>query len=146
LDLPVSVAVLDSLKTAFFEAGARMNPTAGTDQDDSHDTEMAGVHVVPLKVLLTVWAVLLVLTLLTVAGTHVDLGSGNLWLAMIIATVKATLVALYFMHLRYDYPFHAVVLITALLFLLLFVGLVLVDTTSYQQALLPEQPPPGALP
>jgi cytochrome c oxidase subunit 4 len=118
-----------------------MNPTAATNQGDTHGTAMPGVHVVPVTVLLTVWAVLLVLTFLTVAGTRVDLGGGNLWLAMIIATAKATLVALYFMHLRYDYPFHAVVLITALLFLLLFVGLVLVDTTSYQQALLPETAP-----
>ena len=38
-------------------------------------------------------------------------------IAVGIATVKASLVALYFMHLRYDQPFYAIVLLTALLFL-----------------------------
>jgi len=89
-------------------------------------------HVVPFRVLLAVWLALMVLTVVTVAAVHVDLGNMNLYLAMAIATVKATLVALYFMHLRYDRPFHAIVFITALVFVLLFVSLVLTDTVQYQ--------------
>jgi len=92
-------------------------------------------HVVPLWVLLAVWAGLLVLTYLTVTATYVDFGKLNLWIAMIIATVKASLVALYFMHLRYDHPFYGLILIAALLFIVLFIGLVLVDTA----ALLPSE-------
>ena len=62
-------------------------------------------HVVPVRVLLGVWAILVVLTVATVAVTRVDFGPGtNLWIAMGIATVKASLVLLYFMHLRYDQP------------------------------------------
>jgi len=109
----------------------------------AHAGQPAGVHVVPLKVLVAVWAVLLVLTCLTVAATWIDLGGGNLWLAMVIATIKATLVALYFMHLRYDQPFYAVILLTALLFILLFVGLVLVDTGHYQHQLITWTEPAG---
>ncbi len=74
-------------------------------------------HAVPLRVLLAVFAVLLLMTLLTVASTWYDLGSWNLIIALGIATFKAALVVLFFMHLRYDYPFYAIVLITALLFL-----------------------------
>jgi cytochrome c oxidase subunit 4 len=58
--------------------------------------------------------------------------AGNLWIALGIATLKATLVALYFMHLRYERPFNAVVLVCALLFVMLFCSLVLMDTRAYQ--------------
>jgi cytochrome c oxidase subunit 4 len=87
-------------------------------------------HVVPLWVLLGIWAILVLLTAATVAVTYVDLGTLNLWIAMIIATAKASLVALYFMHLRYDHPLYGVILITALLFMTLFIGLVLVDVAA----------------
>ncbi|MGO8689582.1 MAG: cytochrome C oxidase subunit IV family protein [Thermoguttaceae bacterium] len=88
-------------------------------------------HVVPPSVLLTVFAVLMVLTLATVAATWVNLGSWNLWIALGIATVKASLVALYFMHLRYDNPFYALIFVTALVFLGLFLVLTLMDTLQY---------------
>jgi cytochrome c oxidase subunit IV len=90
------------------------------------------VHVVPLRVLLTVFAVLLALTFLTVAATWLDFGGWALPIALGIATVKASLVALYFMHLRYDQPFYAVVLLAALLFLAIFLSLTLLDTFQYQ--------------
>jgi cytochrome c oxidase subunit 4 len=89
-------------------------------------------HIVPVKVLLGVWFALLVLTGLTVAAASMDLGSLNIWVAMTIATVKATLVGLYFMHLRYDRPFNAIVLVCSLMFVMLFVGLALMDTVQYQ--------------
>lgn len=122
-----------------------MNPTRSDPGAEpiAHSGPPAGVHIVPLKVLAAVWAILLVFTCLTVAATWIDLGGGNLWLAMVIATVKASLVALYFMHLRYDQPFYAVILLTALLFILLFVGLVLVDTSHYQHQLITSTGPPG---
>jgi len=89
-------------------------------------------HAVPLPVLAAVFAALLLLTLLTVAATWYDLGSWNLIIALGIATLKAALVVLFFMHLRYDNPFYAVVFITALLFVALFLGLTLLDTFQYQ--------------
>jgi len=102
----------------------------------------SGNHIVPLRVLIGVWAALMVLTVLTVGAVHVDLGNLNLWLAMSIATVKASLVALYFMHLRYDRPFNAVILVASLLFVMLFVSLALMDTAQYQYELIPG-PAPG---
>ncbi len=89
-------------------------------------------HVVPLRVLLAVFAVLLLLTFVTVAATWLDSGDWALVIALGIATVKASLVALYFMHLRYDQPFYAIVLLTALLFLSIFLSLTLLDTFQYQ--------------
>lgn len=98
-------------------------------------------HVVPGRVLLAVWGGLLVLTALTYAATWVDLGGGNLWLALGIATVKASLVALWFMHLRYDRPFLGVVFLAALLFVLLFAGIALIDTQAYRADLIPDYAP-----
>ncbi len=88
-------------------------------------------HIVPAPVLLGVFAALMVLTLATVAATWVDLGVWNLWIALVIATVKASLVALFFMHLRYDNPFYALIFVTALVFLGLFLSLTLLDTLQY---------------
>ena len=99
------------------------------------------MHVVPMRVLLAVWAALVVLTVVTVAATWVDLGSLNLWLAMAIATLKASLVLLYFMHMRYDAPFNAVIFVAALLFVMLFVSFALIDTAAYQPEMIPGYAP-----
>ncbi len=99
------------------------------------------VHIVPVRILLVAWSVLVVLTVATIAAVYVDLGRMNLWLAMVIATVKASLVALYFMHLRYDRPFNAVVFVSALIFVMLFVGVTLMDTVHYQVEIIPGQAP-----
>lgn len=98
-------------------------------------------HVVSPRILLTVLGTLLALTFVTVAITWYDLGPFNLVAALIIATIKATLVALYFMHLRWDRPFHAVVLVSALVLLMLFVGLALLDREQYQPDLIPGYAP-----
>jgi len=86
---------------------------------------------VPLRVLLTVFIVLLALTFTTVAATWSTFGSWALAIALGIATLKASLVALYFMHLAMT-TLDAVVLLTALLFLAIFLSLTLLDTFQYQ--------------
>jgi cytochrome c oxidase subunit 4 len=90
-------------------------------------------HHVPVWILVAVLIVLLVLTVVTVAATLVNLGSLNLWIALIIATIKATLVALFFMHLAYDKPFNAIVLVGTLCFVALFIGLALLDVFQYRE-------------
>ena len=105
------------------------------EHGDEHGHGLA--HVAPVKILLGTWGILMVLTVVTVLATKVDLGSSmNLVVAMVIATVKATLVAMYFMHLRYDRPFHTIMVIAGLLLALLFVGLAVLDTGEYKPDLL----------
>lgn len=104
-------------------------------QHDSSSAGHEGVgHVVPVKLLAAVLVVLLVLTWLTVAVSNPDYKLGNLsiYIALAIATIKGTLVGMYFMHLRYDRPFHAIVLCTALVFVALFIGLTIVDKHEYE--------------
>lgn len=88
-------------------------------------------HEVPWTKLLAVLLALLVLTWMTIAAYWVDLGALNIWIAMGIATVKASLVVLYFMHLRYDRPFNAIVFVGTLAFVALFIVLTLADTRAY---------------
>src|SRR3954447_25495522 len=109
-----------------------------TEQHDVHDeSEFNLAHPVPLRLLLIVFAGLMVLTFLTVAATWVNLGAANIWIALLIAVAKASLVALYFMHLRWDAPFNGIVLIAALFFVALFVGIAVLDAKEYQPNYLP---------
>ena len=57
--------------------------------------------IVPTKIYYRVALALLVLFILTVAVAYVDLGPLNIYIAVTIALIKATLVVLYFMHVRY---------------------------------------------
>jgi cytochrome c oxidase subunit 4 len=98
----------------------------------SDDPKHEGPHVVPGATLLGVFAALMALTYVTVAATNFDLGHLNLWIAMGIATVKASFVVLYFMHLRYDSPFNGFVFVVALAFVWLFLAFVMVDSVQYQ--------------
>jgi len=82
-----------------------------------------------------------VLTVVTVAVTYVDLGPLNLWMALLIATVKASLVAVFFMHLRYDRPISAIVFVTSLFLVMLFVGIALMDTEQYSPERIPGYAP-----
>ncbi len=100
-----------------------------------HDGHGHGIsHIADAKVLLGTFGALMVLTVLTVTATSIDLGPNlNLLIAMVIATFKAGLVCLFFMHLRYDKVLHTVAFLAALLFALLFVSFALMDSSSYQQ-------------
>ena len=53
---------------------------------------------------LAVYAALLLLTVVTVLASFVDLGLWNVVVALLIASVKASLVALFFMHLKGESP------------------------------------------
>ncbi|MEX2317047.1 MAG: cytochrome C oxidase subunit IV family protein [Pirellulales bacterium] len=61
-------------------------------------------HVVPKVTYYTVAAILGVLLVITAAAARVDLGGWNVPVALAIATAKAALIVLYFMHVRYGSP------------------------------------------
>jgi cytochrome c oxidase subunit 4 len=63
-----------------------------------------------------IWVILLGFTLLTVVTGRMDLGSANLPIAIAIATVKATLVVLFFMHLSESHGANRLVFVVSLLF------------------------------
>ena len=81
------------------------------------------------KVYATVLAALLVLTVITVTAAGIDFGPYNTVIALVIATMKASLVAMFFMHLRHD-RFNAVVFLGGVLFLAVFLIFTLFDIDS----------------
>ena len=102
-----------------------------TNSSSTHDAAHSSLgHVVPLWLLAAVFGSLLVLTGLTVTVSYVDLGNLNLYLALAIAAVKASLVVLFFMHLFWDRPFNAMIFIGCLLFVSLFIGIALTDSRA----------------
>ena len=63
---------------------------------------MSDHHEVPACLFHKVFFALIILTVITVLVAQVDLGYMTLVVAMLIASVKAGLVALYFMHLKFE--------------------------------------------
>lgn len=73
------------------------------NDNDRHAGHELG-HIVPFKIYLSVLIALLLLTIITVAVSRFDFGVLNIVVAMIVASIKALLVALFFMHLKYENP------------------------------------------
>ena len=86
----------------------------------------------PYSTLFATGLALLFLTVITVAARYIDLGEANIYLAIGIAVVKATLVSLFFMHLRWDRPFNLMVLVGSMLFVVLMMVFCMMDVGQYQ--------------
>ena len=85
-------------------------------------------HIVSVKVYVTVFLALCVLTVLTVAAAGFDFGGPlNLLVALGIAITKATLVVLYFMHARYAGGLTGIVIAASAAFFFILVFLTLSD-------------------
>ena len=59
-------------------------------------------HVVPTRIYYTIFAFLILSTYVTVQAAFFDLGELNTVTALVIAVFKATLVVLFFMHVKYS--------------------------------------------
>ena len=75
---------------------------------------------------------LLILTGITVGASYINFGSNsaNIAIALTIASVKAILVALFFMHLKWDKPVNAIIAVTGFLFLGIFITFDLIDINN----------------
>jgi cytochrome c oxidase subunit 4 len=98
-------------------------------------------HLVPYSTLFATGFALLVLTVVTVAARYIDLGEANIYLAIGIAVVKATLVSLFFMHLRWDRPFNLMVLVGSMLFVVLMMVFCMMDVGQYMSSQIPGNAP-----
>jgi cytochrome c oxidase subunit 4 len=97
-----------------------------------HDDHGVG-HIAPTKALVGTGVALLILTAVTVwSARSLDLGEANIYIALFIATLKASLVMLFFMHLWWDRPFNAIVCVGSIAFVALFLALAMTDTAEYQ--------------
>ena len=87
-------------------------------------------HVTSIGTYLLIFLALMVGTALTVAVAFVELGRFNDLVALSIAVAKATLVILFFMHVRYSSRMTKLTIVASLLWLLILFGLTLSDYLS----------------
>ena len=85
------------------------------------------MHVVPVRIYAMVFVALLALTAITTAAAFVDLGPLSNVVAMGIASLKATLVILFFMHVRYSTKLTSLVVVAGLFWLAILFALTLAD-------------------
>jgi cytochrome c oxidase subunit 4 len=84
-------------------------------------------HVVSLKVYISIFLTLLVMTALTIQVAFLDLGPLNIYVAMSIAVFKALLVVLFFMHLRYSSSLTKLFVVSGMLWLGILIALTISD-------------------
>jgi cytochrome c oxidase subunit 4 len=93
-----------------------------------------GHKIVPLKNYVYVLAILVALTALTVGVarpvTGMDFGFLNTFIALLIATIKASLVLAIFMQLKYDSKLYLVITLTGLFFVILLFAFTCLDIYS----------------
>lgn len=85
-----------------------------------HSSSSSTVYVV-------VWATLILLTGITVGVSYINLRNSAILMAVMIATLKAILVLLYFMHLRHAQPVLAKMILAGVIIYGVFFGLTMVD-------------------
>lgn len=95
-----------------------------------HQEQHQEHHILSTEVCKKVWILLLVLTVVTVASAQIDLGMFNFPLAMLIATVKALAVVLYFMGLKSDSNENRVIFFSSLIFVAIFIVLTFSDVLT----------------
>ncbi len=111
-----------------------------SNTDSSHHDDQIG-HIVPIKFLVFICCILLFFTAVTVWVSRYDFAAINIAemgiiMALAVATVKATIVGLYFMHLRWDRAFVGFIFVGSILFVVLFIGIALTDTMEYQPSII----------
>jgi cytochrome c oxidase subunit 4 len=84
-------------------------------------------HIVSRKVYFGIFGALIALTFTTVLVARYDFGRLNAIVAMTIAVIKATLVVLYFMHVRYSSRLTQVIVVSGFLWLFIMIAFTLSD-------------------
>jgi cytochrome c oxidase subunit IV len=93
-----------------------------------HDDGAVHAHISSVPFYVAVFLGLLFLTGMTVGQSYVDLGKLNLIVVIAIATMKASLVVTFFMHLKWDNRFNALIFISTIFFIGVFFAYTLNDT------------------
>lgn len=89
---------------------------------------MVHVHVHPTIFYVKIFIALVTLTLITVGLSRIHLGDYNFLIAVVVATIKASLVAMFFMHLKDDNRFNVLLFVGSLIFMGVFFVYTMNDT------------------
>ena len=104
---------------------------SASEHTSENASEHMSEHISSLGSCLAIWLALLAGTTLTVAAAFIDLGPFNTIVALTIATIKATLVVLFFMHVKYTHEkLTGLVIVSAIFFLFILLALSMADYTT----------------
>jgi len=84
-------------------------------------------HILSIKTAGIILGLLLLLTAITVGVSRINLGFLNVAVAMTLATTKAMLVILFFMHMKYESRFMQAIVFMCFLILAIFIGFTFFD-------------------
>ncbi|MEZ6138185.1 MAG: cytochrome C oxidase subunit IV family protein [Pirellulaceae bacterium] len=112
-----------------------MTDHAAHAEGDHADGHHGFSHPMPVWQLLAVFFALIILTGLTVYQSTLEFGNMELILSLFIATIKASLVILFFMHMIHDKPLNAIIFLGSFVFVALFLGFTLMDSSAYRDSL-----------
>jgi cytochrome c oxidase subunit 4 len=90
--------------------------------------------------------VLLVLTVITVGVAQVDFGAANIVVAMLVASVKASLVLAFFMHLKYENKVIWMYAFIPLLLIAIMMAGIFIDTPFRDHSQMKQESTPVKLP
>jgi cytochrome c oxidase subunit 4 len=110
---------------------AQSNHAAPAHAHHGADDGAVHVHIASSQFYWGIFAALIVLTIATVRVSYYDFGPANIIIAILIATMKASLVAAFFMHLRHDKLFNTIAFLSSFLFLAIFI-LLTYDDMGYR--------------
>ncbi len=88
---------------------------------------MSSQHIVPIRTYIVIFGLLMLGTYLTVQAAFLDLGVFNTPIALAIAIIKATVVVLYFMHVKYSPRLTKIVVMGSVLWLAILLVMTLGD-------------------
>jgi cytochrome c oxidase subunit 4 len=109
MDIPVSAILSDNVKILAMSENEHNN------------------HIVPYRVHAVVLLFLLTMTFISVAVTSIELGPVTVTVALVLATIKSSLVLTYFMHLRFDKRLFAYLAIGVILLIGVVIYVTLLD-------------------
>ncbi len=133
-DSPLIKPMVPTLENVQKTIDSIENGTFGKKEESHHEEH--GHHIIPISVYAGVLGILMLGTIITVGVAQLDFGPWNTVIAMLVATIKASFVLLYFMHLKYDNAMNRVIFGSGFFFLLILFSFSLIDIITRVKPLL----------
>ena len=101
-----------------------MENTTNLAAEEHHDDDL---HILPDIVQVRVFVALIILTIITVTASVKYPGQVGIGVALVVTPLKATLILMYFMHLKYERPVFIYMFLAAISILAVVMGLTILD-------------------
>jgi cytochrome c oxidase subunit 4 len=134
-DSPLIRPMVPALENVQSTIDSIENGTFGKKEEKESQEEHEH-HIIPISVYAGVLGILILGTIITVGVAQIDFGPWNTVIAMLVATIKASFVLLYFMHLKYDNAMNRVIFGSGFFFLLILFSFSIIDIITRVKPLL----------